>query len=206
VTDGTASSSAGARADQSVSVRFTRVMNATTSRWGVLTDPSVVGLATAPIAVALLAAVRLEASPTALLVLEILVVVPIAVAVATALALGSARGRVVAWLADQPFPIENLNAVLNGLGDALEITFADAAPDAKALNAAFDAVSPDCFVSRTVADTGDPRVVEVRIGVIDSKRNPSDSNHRRFERVRRLVTNVLRPLAATSPIVEVRVK
>jgi hypothetical protein len=194
------------RADQSVSVRFTRVMNATTSRFGVLTDPSVVGLATAPVAVGLLAALRLEAAPSALLALEILVAVPLGIGVATALSLTSARGRVVRWLADQPFPIENVNALLNGLGEALEVTFREAAPDAKSLNAALDRVSPECFVGRTVEDTGDARVVELRIGVVDSKRNPSASNHQRFERVVALVNDVLRPLSATSPIAEVRIK
>src|SRR5271155_4147975 len=105
------------RAEQSISSRFTRVMNATTSRWGVLTDPSMVGLAPAPVAVALLAAVRLEAAPVLVMALGGLAGVPVTVAVLFALSLTRARGRVVEWLATLPFPVENLNAVLNGLGE-----------------------------------------------------------------------------------------
>jgi hypothetical protein len=193
-------------ADQSVSSTFTRLMNATTSSWGVLTDPSIVGLATAPVALAALAAVRMEAAPAIATALEVLTMVPIAVALAVALALRGARAEVVAWLAAQPFLVENMNAVLNGLGDALEVTFRERAPDVKALNAALDRVSPDCFVSKSTEDTGDERVLEVRIGVIDSKRNPSVSNHRRFARVKALVALVLVPLDEESGVVEVRVK
>src|SRR6185437_10826950 len=106
------------RADQSISERFTRVMNATTSRWGMLTDPSIVGLCTAPPAVACLAAVRLEAAPPALAALAS---VPVALAVVLTIALRGSRARVVSWLASVPFPVENMNAILNGLGDGLEI-------------------------------------------------------------------------------------
>lgn len=200
------SDTARARADESVSARFTRLMNATTSRWGMLTDPSLVGLATAPAAVALLAAIRLDASPGLVTGLEALAAVPITVAVAVALSLRSARARVVEWLAGVPFPIENMNAVLNGLGEALEVTFRERAPDVKDLNAALDRVSPDCFVSKSSDDTGNPAVVEVRIGIIDSKRNPSVSNHARFLRVRALVAEALAPIGDRHPIVEVRVK
>jgi hypothetical protein len=199
-------SSAGERADQSVSARFTRVMNATPSRWGVLTDPSIVGIATAPVVVALVAAVRLEVAPTLITALQVLAAVPLAIAVAMTLYLMGTRPQVVAWLASVPFPVENVNAVLNGLGESLEVTFRDPAPDAKTLNAALDRVSPDCFVSKTTEDTKDPAVVELRIGVVDSKRNPSVSNHRRFVRVQALVAEVLVPLGERHPIVEVRVK
>ncbi len=196
------------RAEQSISARFTRVMNATTSRWGMFTDPSIIGLCTAPVAVGLLAAIRLEAAPGLVTGLEILAALPVTVAVLLALALTGARSQVVAWLASVPFPVENMNGVLNGLGEALEVTFRDGGPDVKALNAALDAVSPECFVSSTFdeAPAGSPAVVEVRIGVVDSTRNPSVSNHRRFLRVQALVAGVLVPLAEGHPIAEVRVK
>jgi hypothetical protein len=194
------------RADQSVSASFTRVMNATTSRWGFLTDPSIVGVATAPFAVGALAAVRLEAAQGITVLLEVLAILPALVALLATLGLRGARENVVAWLAAQPFPIENVNAVLNGLGEALEITFRARAPDVKTLNAALDRVSPDCFVGKGTEDTKDERVLEIRIGIIDSKRNPSGSNHRRFTRVKALVADVLVPLADESAVVEVRVK
>lgn len=197
------------RAGQSISASFTRVMNATTSPFGVLTDPSMVGLATAPAAVGLLAAVRLDAAPGLVLALEVLAAVPVTVAVLTGLSLTRARGRVVAWLATLPFPVENLNAVLNGLGESLEVTFQGRGPDVKDLNAALDRVSPECFVFKGgEADRAgaEPKVFELRIGVVDSTRNPSGSNHQRFVRVQAIVREVLVPLAATHPIVEVRVK
>jgi hypothetical protein len=198
--------SARERAEESVSARFTRVMNATTSRWGMFTDPSIVGLATAPVALALLAAVRAEAAPGLVTTLEVLAVLPLAAALLVSVSLRGARPKIVDWLAGLPFPVENLNALLNGLGDALEITFRNPAPEAKELNALLDRVSPDCFVSKGPDDTHDPAVVEVRIGVPDSKRNPSLSNHRRFLRVRALVAEALVPLSERHPIVEVRVK
>jgi hypothetical protein len=201
------------RAGESVSSRFTRVMNATTSPLGVLTDPSIVGLATALLAIALLAAFRLEAAPALITVLSAIAVVPLAVGVAVALSLAGARAKVVAWLAGLPFPVENLNAVLNGLGESLEVTFRDSAPDVKELNAALDRVSPECFVGQGAGqgaeqrDDGErPPVVELHIGVVDEKRNPSGSNHRRFLRVRALVEEVLLPLVERHPIVEARIK
>jgi hypothetical protein len=196
------------RAEQSVSAGFTRVMNATTSRWGMFTDFSIIGLCTAPAAIGLLAAVRVEAAPALITCLEVLAALPVTVAVVLVLALRSARGGVIQWLAGVPFPIENMNAVLNGLGDALEVTFRDQSPEVKALNVALDQVSPDCFVSsREDGDPADaPSTLEIRIGVVDSTRNPSVSNHRRFVRVQALVAQVLIPLAERHPIVEVRVK
>jgi hypothetical protein len=208
------SETARERAEQSVSSRFTRVMNATTSRWGVLTDPSMVGLATAPAAVGLLAAVRLEATPGLVMGLELLAAVPVTVAVLVGLSLTRARGRVVEWLATLPFPVENLNAVLNGLGESLEVSFQGRGPDVKELNAALDQVSPESFVFKggeaqapgVARDPAEPHVFEVRIGVVDSTRNPSASNHQRFRRVQAIVHEVLIPLAERHPIVEVRVK
>jgi hypothetical protein len=194
------------RADQSVSASFTRVMNATTSRWGFLTDPSIVGVAIAPFAVGALAAVRLEAGQGITALLEVLAVLPALVGLLATLGLRGARANVVAWLAAQPFPIENMNAVLNGLGEALEVTFRARAPDVKTLNDALDRVSPDCFVSKGTEDTKDERVLEIRIGIVDSKRNPSGSHYRRFKRVKALVADILLPLADESAVVEVRVK
>ena len=203
-----------ARAEESISTRFTRVMNATTSRWGMFTDPSIIGLCTAPAAVALLAAIRVEAAPGLITGLEVLAALPITVAVTLAATLMPARGRVIDWLAGVPFPVENMNGVLNGLGEALEVTFRDQSPDVKALNLALDQISPECFVSSSFEGDGGsatgasppPPALEIRIGVVDSTRNPSVSNHRRFVRVQTLVAEVLIALAERHPIVEVRVK
>jgi hypothetical protein len=200
------SEDARTRAAESISARFTRVMNATPSRWGMFTDPSIVGVVTAPIVVALVAAVRVEAAPAVITALQALAAVPLAIAVGTVLAQRGARAEVVGWLAGLPFPVENMNAVLNGLGESLEVTFRAAAPGVKELNAVLERVSADCFVSKGPDDTKDPAVVEMRIGVVDEKRNPSVSNHRRYVRVQALVAEVLVPLGEEHPIVEVRVK
>lgn len=211
------------RADESVSTRFTRIMNASTSRWGVLTDPPIVSLATGALLIVFLAALGQGAGPTVVRALGALVVAPIVVAVVVSVALRGARREVVAWLARQPFPIENMNAVLNGLGEALEVTFAAQArdttgaayrdaserspaaaiPETAELNAELDKIHPDVFVSGGVEDA---RTLDIRIGVVDSKRNPAVTNHQRYLRVRAIVERVLVPLADRYPIESVRVK
>jgi hypothetical protein len=155
--------------------------------------------------------VRLDASPPVVTALAALAAVPLALAVVFTIALRGARAQVVAWLASVPFPVENMNAVLNGLGDALEITYRSAAPPASELNLAVDQVSPECFITK--GGEGDPKpapgeraTMEVRIGVVDAPRNPSVTNHQRYERVRALIRDVLVPMAERYPIVEVRVK
>lgn len=199
------------RAAESVAARFTRVMNATTSPLGVLCDPPIVSIATAPLLILFLAALRLEASPALVQALGALVALPFAMAVVVSLALLGARARVIDWMGRAPFPIENFNAVLNGLGESLEVTFAAACPTTAELNRALDSVSPDAFVTRAPDTPGgaepvEPGLLEIRIGVVDSKRNPAGSNHRRYLRVRALVDTVLVPLHARCPIAELRVK
>ncbi|MEZ4298658.1 MAG: hypothetical protein R3B70_27145 [Polyangiaceae bacterium] len=188
-------------ASELVADRFSRVMNATTSPLGVASDPPVAAVATAVFLVAYLAARRMDAPPIAQTVLLVLVAAPLAVAVLVALSLLGARRRVVTWLAGLPFAVENMNAILNGLGDGLEITFKASVPETPALNAKLDEIHTDCFVT----DAKD-QAVTVRIGVVEDKRNPAASNHRRYRRVRELVERVLLPLNAEHPIETVRVK
>ena len=191
------------RADQSVAVRFTRLMKASTSRYGVLTDPPIVAVCTAVLLMSMLGAHQLGAPRPLVLVLEALTVLPLAAAALLTLALSGARARVVEWLASVPCPVENMNAVLNGLGEGLEIQFEGEPPASEALNRELDTLNPDCFVTQSVPEE---RRVEVRIGVVESKRNPARTNHQRFERVQALVEKVLVPLSKTHPIVDVRVK
>ena len=194
--------SPGERAAESVSARFTRTMNATTSPWGMLTDASVVGAATAPAFLALLVAIRVDAAPVVITALEAIAATPLALAVVLTLGLSGARARVIDWLASLPFPLENVNGLLNGVGETLEITFRDGRPEVAELNRALDQVSETCFV----ADAEGRPWMEVRIGVVDSKRNPAASNHRRYQQVRAIVSQVLVPLCDRFPIAEVRVK
>jgi hypothetical protein len=194
--------SSGSAGDR-VALRFTRIMKATTSPLGMLTDPALVGAASAIAVVALLAALERGASALAIRALEGLLVVPLAVAVVVTLALSGARAKLVAWLGALPFSVDNMNAVLNGVGDELVVVFEGEPPASPELNARLDAVHPDCFVTKHEPAE---RTVEIRIGVVDSKRNPASSNHARFARVRRLLDEVLVPLAREHAIVDVRVK
>ncbi len=205
---------ARARAAESVAARFTRLMNAATSRWGVVTDPPVLALATGIFLILLLASLRIPSVESLVPVFAALTAMPLLVGVIVALSLLGARARVVDWLAGLPFPVENVNAVLNGLGDEMEITFAKSCPPATEVNPLLDAVSPDAFVTKApdaarvdvVAPVDDRPIIEVRIGVVDSARNPSASNFQRYERVRALIDTVLVPLHAKHPIREVRIK
>lgn len=204
--------SARSRAAESVAARFTRLMNASTSRWGAVTDPPVLALATGVFLILLLASLRIEAAAGLIPIFGALTALPLVLGVIVSLALLGARARVIDWLAGLPFPVENLNTVLNGLGEGLEITFAASCPPSPALNEQLEAVSQDAFVTRAPvamdppAAAAEPPIVEVRIGVVDSARNPSASNFQRYERVRALIDTVLVPLHAKHPVVEVRIK
>jgi hypothetical protein len=191
------------RAEESVSARFTRVMNASTSRYGILTDPPIIALLTVIGVVALIVAKDKSASPDVMRIVTALTLLPTGIAVVTWIALMGARRQVVDWLAGLPFPLENMNSVLNGIGEVLEISFSDQCPGEAELNKELEKTSEDSFVTKAVPEQ---RTVEVRIGVVDSKRNPAASNHKRFVRVRELVQGVLIPLHGRCPISEVRVK
>ncbi len=202
--------SARSRAAESVAARFTRVMNAATSRWGTVTDPPILALATGVFLIILLASMRIDGAAGLVPIFGALTALPLVVGVVVWVALLGARARVIDWLAGLPFPVENFNTVLNGLGEGLEITFVASFPPSPELNAQLDAVSPDCFVTKApdalVSHATGASTLEVRIGVIDSTRNPSASNFRRYERVRALIDTVLVPLHGKHPVVEVRIK
>jgi hypothetical protein len=51
-----------------------------------------------------------------------------------------------------------------------------------------------------VKERPDERSVEIRLGVIDSKRMPLVTNHRRWTRLVSLVDRTLVPLSKTKPI------
>lgn len=189
------------RSADTVSARFSRLMCATTSPLGVLTDPPLVGLATAVLFVVFLVALRLGAAPTVVRALAGLAALPTAVGALTWLSLLSARGKVVARLDALPFPFENANALLNGVGDALDVTFETSMPDTAELNRLLDAVHPDSFV---LERHDDAKVVRVKIGVVDSKRNPARSSHLRWERALGLAERVFAALEREHPIREVR--
>ncbi len=186
-------------------------MKATTSPLGMLTDPPLVGLATAIGVLAALGANESGAGPMVVRVLSIIAALPISIALIVTITLTGARRKLVDWLASLPFPLDNMNAILNGLGDGLEVTLAKGCPEeeafferlSKELNQELDKVHSDSFVTKSEHEE---RLLEIRIGVVDSKRNPAKSNHERFVRTRALVEQVLVPLNERHAIESVRVK
>lgn len=191
----------GHRSSDTVSARFSRLMCATTSPLGVLTDPPLVGLATAVLFVVFLVGLRLGAPPGVARALAAVAALPTALGALTWLSLLSARKKVITRLDALPFAFENANALLNGVGDALDVTFDQSMPDTAELNRRLDEVHPDSFV---LERRDDERLIRVKIGVVDSKRNPARSSHLRWQRALRLAEQVFQPMEAEHPIREVR--
>jgi hypothetical protein len=191
-------------ASEAVAGKFSRMMRAATSRWGVLTDPVVVCTAIAALVTASSILYQTTLLPPGLgRWLFLICLAPAAIALAIDRALGGARARVVAWLEQVPFAMENVNALLNGVGQNLMVRFREAPPDRAVVNEALEAVHPDCFA---LEYSERDHEVEVAIGVVDRKLNPSRSNHERYRRVQEIVARALVPLAEKHAIVSVRVR
>jgi hypothetical protein len=192
------------RAEESVATRFTRGMNAATSKWGVLTDFTVASaLAAIPIVLIVkqIGGDELRSPTTAVLV--VIALLPVVAAVVTSFVLRGARADVVRWIAAQPFPVENVNALLVGLTDTFEITFAEGVemPSRMDVQRRLDPISDDILATEMVESE---RRVEVKIGVVESTRVPLRSTFHRWERFRRIVEEVLVPLSRDKTIVSVR--
>jgi hypothetical protein len=193
-----------AAAAEAVAERFTRPMRATTSRYGALTDPPLVCMAIAGVVTLslILYTVGVIGRPELPFVYGV-VALPIVIAVIAHLTMAPARERVVAWLAAQPFPIENVNALLNGVGQHLVVRFRDSHPERDALNTILEQVDDQCFALEYHAV--DPEI-EIRIGVVDSKVNPTGAAYRRYRRVQEMIERCLVPVSADHPIAWVRVE
>lgn len=190
-------------ADESMAPRLTRAMRATTSLYGMYTDPPIVALGTAITTTAALALGVQPNSPIPLPALAVFALLPVLGAVVVALTLLGARDKLVDWLASLPFAVVNMNGLLHGVGDRLCVRFQETRPDRDELNAALEAVHEDCFVLEFEGD--DDLEVELKIGVLDSKWNPSRAAYRRFCRVQEMVARVLTPVAGEHPITDVRI-
>lgn len=193
------------RAAERVATRFTREMNASTSRLGALTDPPLVCAAVALVVVASVIAYNLRViDASGLPIVYLAAATPVLFALGVSLYLRRAREQVVSWLASLPFPIDNVNGLLNGVGQTLVVRFVAAPPPPRdELNDRLEAVHEDCFALDVLPS--DPEV-GVRIGVLDSKLNPAGANHRRYRRVVDLVDSALVPLHEEHPIAGVRVE
>lgn len=195
------SADARARADESVAAKFSRAMNAATSPYGYLTDYA---LASAMAALPIVLAVRQAssgalASPVTFALIG-LAVLPIAVAITLSATLRGAREQVVAWLASLPFAVDNVNSLLVGLTDELEITLDGEAPDRRELQPLLDRISDDALV--TISEGN--RIV-VKLGVVENKLLPLRSVHRRWVRFQRVVLEFVVPLSDRVKLSSVRV-
>jgi len=189
-------------ADESVAKRFSRIMCAATSPRGLLTDPPIVGVTAAILLTVAIALYQTVLEPEQVYVIYAAVALPVGLAALVWLSLLGARKQVVTWLAGLPFPVENVNALLNGVGQNLLIRFAAEPPERDDLNSLLEQVHVDYFALEYAEEEPE---IEVRIGVLDSKWNPAAANYRRFARTKRLVEDCLVPLAKDHPIEKVRV-
>jgi hypothetical protein len=189
------------RADESVATRFLLSWNATTSRWGMLGD---VVMASACMAVggfflALAAHFKLVVLAWAL---GAVTAAPMVACIVVNVSLLGARGKVVKWLASQPFAVENMNAILAGFGEEFEIHFAGVAPKREAVMEYLARVSDDVFV---LEEHEEQAMVLARLGVIGNKHIPFRHAHVRYERFLQVVERSLGPMHEHHPIKRVLV-
>jgi hypothetical protein len=177
-------------ASECVAEKFTRVMNATPSPLAPFCDPMAASVLSGAIVAAGFFAIRRSNDAALLYAVLAVAVVPLVASLLLSAAL--------------PFPLDNLNALLAGLGDTIEIVFAPGAelPTRATLQPRLDAISDDVLLVR---ERLDERTLEVRLGIIDSKRLPLRTNHARWNRFVEVMEKVVIPLSKNTPIERVRV-
>jgi hypothetical protein len=191
-------------ADESVAEKFTRVMNATPSPLGAWSDFMLASVASAVVVVVGLFAVRRSSDPSEVYVIFAIASLPLLASAGLSMALRGSRAFVVRWLGSLPFPVGNMNAILAGVSDTLEVVFApgSALPVRESLQPMLDQVSDDVLLVKTRPDE---RSIEIRLGIIDSKRIPLRTNHLRWKRLVEVVERVLVPLSERAAIEKVHV-
>jgi hypothetical protein len=191
-------------ASESVAEKFTRVMNATPSPLGPLSDFITVSIVSSFILGVGLFVIRHSSDPAALYAVLAATAVPFVVCAVVSFMLHRMRANVVAWLTTLPFAVDNLNALLAGVGDTVELVFTEgtAMPARADLQPRLETVSEDVLL---VKERPDERTVEIRLGVIDSKRVPLYTNHQRWKRFCEVTEKIFVPLAKQSPIERMRI-
>lgn len=186
-------------ASDCVAQKFTRVMNATPSSLGPLSDLGAASVLSGLIVAVGFFATRRSADASLLYVVLALAALPLVANAFLSIAMRRSRAKVVAWLCTVPFPVDNLNALLAGLGDTVEIIFAPGAelPTRATLQPRLEAVSEDVLL---VKERPDVRALEIRLGVIDAQRMPVRTNHQRWKRWVELMEKVIIPLHERSAI------
>jgi hypothetical protein len=192
-----------AAASERLAERFTRSMRASTSRWGVLTDPPVVCAGLSVVVLASVILFNLDVIHGGQLPFVYAAIAgPILLAMGINASLGGARRAVAGWLGELPFPVDNVNALLNGVGQHLVVRFGEAPPQRQLLTDLLDDVHVDCFALEF--HDVEPEV-ELVIGVPDSKINPATASFHRYARVRRMIDDCLVPLSEQYAIEWVRI-
>jgi hypothetical protein len=189
------------RADEALVAKFTWPMNAATSRLGLFCD-LVFAFALAACAGFLFVISAHFRSIALASVLGVLTVAPLIVWLVGNLALRNARRGVVQWIASLPFPVENLNAVLLGMGETFELHFLSEVPPRSVVMDHFAAVSDDAFVLE-VRD--EQKMVLSRFGVVVSKHNPHGGAYARYALLRQLVGRSLIELHHDFPIARLQI-
>ncbi len=191
-------------ASESVAEKFTRAMNATPSPIGALSDVMAASVISGAVVAVGFFVIRRSTDSTGLYVVLAVAALPLLVSLVVLLTLGGSRAAVVSWLASLPFPIENLNTLLAGSGDTIEVVFEASAglPPRADLQPKLEAISEDLVY---IKDRPELHLVEIRLGVIDSKRVPFRTSHARWVRMVAVVEQALVPLSKTSQIEKVTV-
>lgn len=194
------------RASESVATNFSRAMNGATSPRGWLADPTLASAAAAvPIVLSVRQVLAGEATTPLTLTLYALSLAPIIASQVIAVSLRNAREEVVAWLAAQPFAIENMNGLLCGISDTFELTFADDGKPSPTREEVQSRVGSIAEMTLATDDKPEQRLVVVQIGVIDSKVFPIRTTFQRYEQLKRIVEQALVPLHRERPIAQLRV-
>src|SRR5262245_53798018 len=146
-------------------------MKATTSPIGSWCDVMAASALSGLFLVVGLFAIRRSTNPSSLYIALAVAAVPLTLSVLLSTTLGGSRDAVVRWLSSLPFPIENVNALLAGLGDTIEVHFepGTTVPTRAMLQPKLDEVSDDILLVKERPDEGS---IEIRLGIIDSKRMP----------------------------------
>jgi hypothetical protein len=191
-------------ANDCVAEKFTRVMNATPSPLGPLCDLMAASILSGALVVGGLYGIRRSTDASALYAVLAVAAVPLVASLLLSATLRGSRAKVVGWLGTVPFPVDNLNALLAGLGDTVEIAFAPGVdlPTRAVLQPRLDAISEDVLL---VKERPEEKTVEIRLGIIDSKRMPLRTNHQRWKRLVELMEKVVVPLGRSHTIERVRI-
>jgi hypothetical protein len=179
-------------------------MNATPSPLGLFIDLFAASILSGALVVGGLFGIRRSTDASALYIVFAVAALPLVASLLLSVLLRGSRVKVVAWLSRVPFPVDNLNALLAGVGDTVEIVFAPGAdlPTRATLQPRLDAVSEDVLL---VKERPEERTIEIRMGIIDSKRMPLRTNHQRWVRLLELTEKVFVPLGKSSAIERMRI-